>query len=96
MENRTALRGTGSSRWLVAVFVVVVTLALGMVAAYVAKGVSTPAATHTSIVSTQSGQTCSSSICDLRSVASPEAAATSAGKDEPAYSFDPSAYSPIP
>jgi hypothetical protein len=77
MENRTALRGTGSSRWLVAVLVVVVTLALGMIAAYVAKGVSTPAATHTNIVSTQ-------------------AAATNEGRDEPAYSIDPSGYSLIP
>ena len=96
MENRTALRGTGNSRWLVAVFVVVVTLALGMVAAYVAKGVSTPAATHTNIVSTQSGQTCPISNCNLRSVASPQAAPTRAGKDEPAYSFDPSGYGLVP
>jgi lipopolysaccharide export LptBFGC system permease protein LptF len=77
MESRTAFRGAGISKWVVALCAVIVVLCLGVMAAYLAKGVSAPAATHTSIVSTQ-------------------AAPTTAGKDEPAYSFDPSNYSPIP
>ena len=96
MESRTAFRGAGISKWIVAMFALIVVLCAGVIAGYLAKGVSAPAATHTNIVSTQSGPTCPISNCNLRSVASPEAAATSAGKDEPAYSFDPSGYSPIP
>ena len=88
MENRTALRGAGNSKWIVALFVVLLTIGLGMMAAYVAKGVSAPAATHTNIVSTESGQGCPLSNCNLRSVASPEAAQTKAGGDELPYSFD--------
>jgi hypothetical protein len=97
MENRTALRGAGGSKWIVALFALIVVLCLGVMAGYLAKGVSAPAATHTNIVSTQSGPTCPISNCNLRSVASPQAASNAAGKmDEPAYSFDPSGYSPIP
>ena len=96
MENRTALRGTGNSRWLIAVFVVIVTLALGMIAAYVAKGVSAPAATQNSTISTQSGPACPLTSCNLRSTGSTEAAPTSAGRDELAYSFDGSGIGLVP
>ena len=96
MENRTALRGTGNSRWLIAVFVVILTLALGMIAAYLAKGVSAPAATQTN-VSTEAGQTCPISNCNLRSSGSTtDAGSTGPGIDEPAYSFDPSVYGLVP
>jgi hypothetical protein len=88
LENRTALRGAGTSKWIVALFVVLLTIGLGVMAAYVAKGVSAPAATHTNIVSTESGRGCPLSNCNLRSVASPEAAQTKAGRDELPYSFD--------
>jgi hypothetical protein len=96
MENRTAFRGAGISKWVVALFAVIVVLCLGVMAGYLAKGVSAPAATHTNIVSTESGRTCPISNCNTRSMTSPEAAPTSAGKDEPAYSFDPSGYGLVP
>ena len=88
MENRTALRGAGTSKWIVALFALIVVLGLGVMAAYIAKGVSAPAATHTNIVSTESGRGCPLSNCNLRSLTSPEAARTSAGRDELPYSFD--------
>ena len=88
MENRTALRGAGTSKWIVALFAVIVVLGLGVMAAYIAKGVSAPAATHTNIVSTESGRGCPLSSCNLRSVASPEAAQTKADREELPYSFD--------
>jgi len=58
LENRTALRGAGTSKWIVALFALIVVLGLGVMAAYIAKGVSAPAATHTNIVSTESGRGC--------------------------------------
>ena len=96
MENRTALRGAGISKWLIALFAVIVVLGLGVIAAYVAKGVSAPAATQTS-VSTEAGQTCPISNCNLRSSGSTtDAGSTGPGIDEPAYSFDPSVYGLVP
>ena len=88
MENRTALRGAGTSKWIVALFALIVVLGLGVMAAYIAKGVSAPAATHTNIVSTESGRGCPLSNCNLRSVGSSEAAPTSTASGELPYSFD--------
>jgi hypothetical protein len=48
MESRAELRGTGSSKWLELFVVVIVTLALGLIALYVAKNVSAPASVTTS------------------------------------------------
>ena len=96
MENRTALRGAGISKWLIALFALIVVLGLGVMAGYLAKSVSAPAATHTSIVSTQSGPTCPISNCNLRSAGSTEAAPTSAGRDELPYSFDGSGTGFVP
>ena len=54
MENRTALRGAGISKGLIALLAVIVVMCLGVMAAYLAKGVSTPAgATQTRTVATQ-------------------------------------------
>ena len=88
MENRTALRGAGTSKWIVALFALIVVLGLGVMAAYIAKGVGAPAATHTTIVSTESGRSCPLSNCNLRSVGSSEAAPTSTASGELPYSFD--------
>jgi hypothetical protein len=88
MENRTALRGAGSSKWIVALFALIVVLCLGVTAGYLAKGVSAPAATHTNIVSTESGPTCPISNCNLRGPSSTQAAPRSDDMTEPAYSFD--------
>ncbi len=57
MENRTALRGAGISKGLVVLFAVIVALGLGVMAAFVAKSVSTApaAATEQRIVATQPG-----------------------------------------
>ncbi|GAC1504173.1 MAG: hypothetical protein NVS1B3_00320 [Candidatus Dormibacteraceae bacterium] len=44
MENRTALRGAGISRGLVVLFAVIVAIGLGVMAAFVAKTVTGPAA----------------------------------------------------
>ena len=56
MENRAALRGAGISRGLVVLFAVIVVLGLGVMAAYVAKSFSAPAATtEQRIVATQPG-----------------------------------------
>jgi hypothetical protein len=97
MENRTALRGAGSSKWIVALFALIVVLCLGVTAGYLAKGVSAPAATHTAIVSKESGPTCPLTNCNLRGPSDTQTAPTAAGKmDEPAYSFDPSGYSLVP
>jgi hypothetical protein len=63
-------------------------LGLGVMAAYIAKGVGAPAATHTTIVSTESGRSCPLSNCNLRSVGSSEAAPTSTASGELPYSFD--------
>ncbi|HEV2036870.1 MAG TPA: hypothetical protein VGU71_22190 [Candidatus Dormibacteraeota bacterium] len=96
MENRTALRGAGNSKWLIALFALIVVLGLGVMAGYVAKSVSAPAATHNSIVSTQSGPTCPLTNCNLRSTGSTEAAPTSAGRDDLPYSFDGSRIGLVP
>jgi hypothetical protein len=88
LENRTALRGAGTSKWIVALFALIVVLGLGVMAAYIAKGVGAPAATHTTIVSTESGRSCPLSNCNLRSVGSSEAAPTSTASGELPYSFD--------
>ena len=56
MESRTALRGTGISKWLVALFAVIAVLGLGVMAGYLAQSVSAPAASHTN-TSTQAGST---------------------------------------
>ena len=92
MENRTALRGAGNSKWLVALFALIVVLGLGVMAGYVAKGVSAPAATQTN-VSTEAGQTCP---INLRAPSTTDAGSTGPGIDEPAYSFDPSVYGLVP
>ena len=57
MENRTALRGAGISKGLVVLFAVIVAIGLGVMAAFVAKSVSTApaAATEQRIVATQPG-----------------------------------------
>jgi lipopolysaccharide export LptBFGC system permease protein LptF len=57
MENRTALRGAGISKGLVVLFAVVVAIGLAVMAAFVAKTVTGPAAaTHSNLVtSTYSG-----------------------------------------
>jgi hypothetical protein len=44
MENRTALRGARISKGLVVLFAVIVAIGLGVMAAFVAKSVSGPAA----------------------------------------------------
>ena len=56
MENRTALRGAGISKGLVVLFAVIVAIALGVMAAYVAKTVSGPAAATQSVQSSYSNQ----------------------------------------
>jgi lipopolysaccharide export LptBFGC system permease protein LptF len=57
MENRTALRGAGISKGLVVLFAVIVAIGLGVMAAFVAKSVTAPAAaTQSNLVqSTYSG-----------------------------------------
>ena len=56
MENRTALRGAGTSKGLVVLFAVIVAIGLGVMAAFVAKSVSGPAAaTQTSVISAYDG-----------------------------------------
>lgn len=57
MENRTAIRGAGISKGLVALLAVIVVLGLGVMAAFVAKSVSAPAAATESnlVTSTYSG-----------------------------------------
>jgi lipopolysaccharide export LptBFGC system permease protein LptF len=57
MENRTALRGAGISKGLVVLFAVIVAIGLGVMAAFVAKSVSGPAAATQSdlVQSTYSG-----------------------------------------
>jgi hypothetical protein len=87
MENRTALRGAGISKGLMALFAVIVALGLGLMAGYVARTITAPAATQTRIVSTESGPVCPLSNCNLRSVGTTEAAPNSAGRDEPVDSF---------
>ena len=52
MENRTALRGAGISKGLVVLFAVIVAIGLGVMAAFVAKSVSGPAAATQSVQST--------------------------------------------
>jgi lipopolysaccharide export LptBFGC system permease protein LptF len=54
MENRTALRGAGISRGLVVLFAVIVAIGLGVMAAFVAKTVSGPAAATQSTLVTSS------------------------------------------
>lgn len=51
MENRTALRGAGISKGLVVLFAVIVAIGLGVMAAFVAKSVSGPAAATQTTVS---------------------------------------------
>jgi hypothetical protein len=48
LESRAELRGTGISKWLIALFAVIAVLGLGVMAGYLAHSVSAPAATHTS------------------------------------------------
>jgi len=55
MEARTAIRGSGISRSLVAVCAVVATMGLGVTAGVVAKNLSVPAAVPAHIVSGQGG-----------------------------------------
>ena len=58
MENRAAIRGAGISKGLVVLFAVIVAIGLGVMAAFVAKSVSGPAAATESaplVQSTYSG-----------------------------------------
>ena len=55
MEARTAFRGTGISKSIVALLAVVATLGLGVTAGVVAKNLSAPAAGQTHIVQGQGG-----------------------------------------
>jgi hypothetical protein len=55
MENRTALRGARISRWLIAVFAVIVVIGLGVMSAYLANSVKAPAATQTHSTTMQGG-----------------------------------------
>jgi hypothetical protein len=57
MESRAELRGASSSPWLMALFVILVTLALGLISVYVAKTVSAPASPQNQIISTEAGPT---------------------------------------
>jgi hypothetical protein len=77
-------------------FAVIVAMCLGVLAGYLVKPISGPAATQTNAVSTEAGRTCPLSSCNLRSVERPEAAQTSTSKDEPAYSYDGSGTGFVP
>ena len=55
MEARTALRGTGISKLFVGAFLVVVAVGLGIMAAFVAKNLSAPAAAPRHFVQAQGG-----------------------------------------
>ena len=92
MESRTAFRGAGNSKWFMAVLALIVALGLAVMAGYVAKSVSAPAATHTNAVSTES-RACPIDNCNLRSVT--EAAPKAEAATEPAYTFD-GAYGLVP
>jgi hypothetical protein len=54
MENRAAIRGAGISKGLVVLFAVIVAIGLGVMAAFVAKSVSGPAAATESAPAVQS------------------------------------------
>ena len=56
MENRTAIRGARVSKGLVVLFAVIVAIGLGVMAAFVAKTVSGPAAATQSVQSSHSNQ----------------------------------------
>jgi len=47
MESRATLRGTGTSKWITALLALSIVLALSVMAGYLAKPVSSPAATQT-------------------------------------------------
>ena len=57
MESRAAFRGTEISKWLMALLALIVALGLSVMAGYMAKSVSAPAATQTNSVTTEAGPT---------------------------------------
>lgn len=56
MESRTALRGSRSSQWLMTLFAAIVALGLGVMAGYLVKPISGPAAIQNN-TSTEAGPT---------------------------------------
>jgi hypothetical protein len=68
-----------------AALALVVAVGLAVMAGYVARSISGPAATHTNAVSTES-RACPIDNCNLRSVSEP--ARQSEAGSEPAYQFD--------
>ncbi|GAC1662019.1 MAG: hypothetical protein PVS2B1_20440 [Candidatus Dormibacteraceae bacterium] len=85
MENRATFRGAGTSKWLVALSALMITLALAVAAAFVAASFGTRAI-HTSTVSTEADPTCPLANCNLRSVT--EAAPAGAASTEPVQIVD--------
>jgi hypothetical protein len=55
LESRTAFRGAGTPKGLIVLCALSVSLGLTVLAGYVAKSVTTPAATHTNMEITNSG-----------------------------------------
>jgi len=88
MESRTAFRGARSSKWLMTFFALIVAMCLGVVAGYLIKPISGPAATQTNAVSTEADRACPLANCNLRSVERPEAAPTGTSSMQPIDSFD--------
>lgn len=88
MESRQEFRGAGSPRWLLTLFAVIVAMCLGVMAGYLVKPISGPAATQTNAVSTEADRACPISNCNLRSVERPEAGPTRTSKEEPVQIVD--------